>query len=92
MELKLELAGAELGNSSSMKYLNESLTCLRGKKHPVLSGVFTTHEVKKSKIHIKMLAGDYLTYEMRANRSGGSPHCKNYETYNNERKETSFCK
>ena len=64
-------------NSSSMKYLNVSLTGLIGKKHPVLSGVFTTHEVKKSKIHIKMLAGDYLTNEMRANRSGGSPHCKN---------------
>ena len=24
-----------------------------------------------------MLAGDFLTYEMRANRSGGSPYCKN---------------
>ena len=61
-------------DSSSMKYLNVSLTGLRGKKHPVLSGVFTTHEVKKSKIHIKMFARDYLTYEMRAKRSGGSPH------------------
>ena len=64
-------------NDSSIKYLTVSLTGLRGKKHPALSGVFTTHEVKKSKIHIKMLAGDYLTYEMRANRSGGSPYCKN---------------
>ena len=26
---------------------------------------------------MKMLAGDYLTYEVRANRSGGSPHCRN---------------
>ena len=53
-----------------------SLTGLRGKKHPALSGIVTTHEVKKAKIHLKMLAGDYLTYELRANRSGGSPHSK----------------
>ena len=26
-----------------------------------------------------MLAGDYLTFEKRANRSGGSPHCRNCE-------------
>ena len=64
-------------NSSSMRYLNVSLTGLRGKKHPALSGIVTTHEVKKAKIHMKMLAGDYLTYEVRANRSGGSPHCRN---------------
>ena len=62
--------------SSSMQYLNVSLTGLRGKKHPALSGIVTTHEVRKSKIHIKMLAGDFLTYQTKAERSGGSPHCR----------------
>ena len=63
-------------NSISMKYLNVSLTGLRGKKHPALYGIFTTHEVKKSRIHLKMLSGDYLTFEKKARRSGGSPHCR----------------
>ena len=25
---------------------------------------------------MKMLAGDYFTYEIKANQSGGSPHCR----------------
>ena len=49
---------------------------LRGKKHPGLLGVVTTHEVKKSRIHLKMQVGDYLTYQTKANRSGGSPLCR----------------
>ena len=63
-------------NNSSMLYLNESLTGLRGKRHPALSNIITTYEVKKARIHIKMLVGDYLTYETKANQSGGSPHCR----------------
>ena len=63
-------------DSSSMKYFNVTLTGLRGKKHPALLGVVTTHEVKKSRIHLKMLVGDYLTYQTKANRSGGSPLCR----------------
>ena len=62
--------------SSCMQYLNVSLTGLRGKNHPVLLGLVTTHEVKKAKIHIKMLAGDFLTYQIKADRSGGSPLCR----------------
>ena len=62
--------------SSSMQYLNVSLTGLRGKRHPALSGIVTTHEVKRAKIHIKMLAGDFLTHQVRADRSGGSPLCR----------------
>ena len=49
---------------------------LRGKKHPALLGVVTTHEVKKSRIHLKMQVGDYLTYQTKSNRSrkgGGHP-------------------
>ena len=61
-----------------MKYLNVAVTGLRGMKHPALSGtgIVTTHEVKKSRIHLKILSGDYLTYEKKARRSGGSPHCR----------------
>ena len=62
-------------NSSSMQYLNVMLTGLRGKKHPALEGIVSAHEVKKSRIHIKMLAGDYLTLERKSSRLGGSPFC-----------------
>ena len=63
-------------NNSKMLYLNVSLTGLRGRHHPALADIITTQEVQKSRIHMKMLAGDYFTYEVKANQSGGSPHCR----------------
>ena len=42
--------------SSSMQYLNVSLAGLRAKRHPALSGIVTTHEVKRSKIHYQVRA------------------------------------
>ena len=63
-------------NNSRMKYLHVSLTGLRGRQHPALAGIVTTISVQKSRIHLKMLAGDYFTYEMKSNHSGGSPHCR----------------
>ena len=62
--------------NSRMKYLNVSLSGLRGRHHPALNNIITTLDVKKSRIHLKMLAGDYLTYEVKANQSGGSAHCR----------------
>ena len=59
-----------------MKYLNVALSGLRGRRHPALSEILTTGEVKAARIHIKMLAGDYFTYDVKANQSGGSPHCR----------------
>jgi hypothetical protein len=59
-----------------MIYLNVSLSGLRGRRHPALSDIITTTEVQKSRIHLKMLAGDYFTYEVKSNQSGGSPHCR----------------
>ena len=63
-------------NNSQMTYLNVSLSGLRGQRHPALSNIITTTEVQKSRIHLKMLAGDYFTYDKKANQSGGSPHCR----------------
>ena len=59
-----------------MNYLHVSLTGLRGRHHPALANIITTTQVQKSRIHLKMLTGDYLTYEIRAEQSGGSPHCR----------------
>ena len=63
-------------NNSKMLYLNVSLSGLRGRHHPALAGIITTQEVQKSRIHLKMLAGDYLTYEIKSDQSGGSSHCR----------------
>ena len=67
-------------NNSRMKYLHVSLSGLNGRRHPALDHLITTHEVQKSRIHLKMLAGDYLTYEVKSNQSGGSPHCRSCNT------------
>ena len=59
-----------------MKYLNVTLSGLRGRHHPALANIITTTEVQKSRIHLKMLAGDFYTYEVKSDQSGGSPHCR----------------
>jgi hypothetical protein len=69
------LRAMAVGNSK-MLYLNVSLTGLRGRHHPALTGLITTQEVSKARIHLKMLSGDYLTYEIKSNQSGGSSHCR----------------
>ena len=62
--------------NSNMKYLNVSVSGLRGKRHPVLSNMVTASDVLKSRPHLKMLCNDYFTFEKRASQSGGSPHCR----------------
>ena len=62
--------------NSRMLYLNVSLTGLRGRLHPALAGIYTPLDVKKSRVHLKMLAGDYLTFEAKAKQSGGSSLCR----------------
>ena len=70
-----ELRENSLSNSC-MSFLNVSVTGLRGRHHPALSNQLTTFDVSKSRPHLKMLCQDYLTYEKRADQSGGSPHCR----------------
>ena len=40
-------------SNSSMKYLNVSVIGLRGRHHPSLSNLLTTHDVQKSRAHLK---------------------------------------
>ena len=70
--------------NSCMTFFNVSLIGLRGRHHPALSNISTTHEVKKAQFHIKMLVGDYLTFEKKASQSGGAPICKSCEDIRNE--------
>ena len=74
----------QVASNSLMTYLNVSISGLRGRHHPSLSYMLTTQDVKKSQPHIKMLCGDYFTYEKRSNQSGGSPHCRSCFLTNQE--------
>ena len=60
----------------NMKYFNVTITGLRGRHHQAISNAVTVNEVRKMRPHLKMLAGDYPTYETRAQWSGGSPACR----------------
>ena len=64
--------------NSKMTYLNVQLSGLTGQHHPALYGILTTRDVERLRPHIKMLAGDYLTYSrMVLDRKGeGDPSCR----------------
>ena len=62
--------------NSKMTYLYVSLAGLRGRPHPALAGLITSKDVQNARVHLKMLAGDYFTYSVRAKQSGGSPYCR----------------
>ena len=62
------------GENEYMKYLNVNLS---GKHHPCLSGIITTEEVRKMRPHVKLLTGDYLTYQKKYDQTNqGSPLCR----------------
>ena len=41
-----------------------------------MRSMITTNDVKISRPHVKFLAGNYLTYQIRSEQSGGSPRCR----------------
>ena len=56
--------------NSQMRFLNVSVTGLKGRHHPPLSNLVTTNDVKISRAHLKFLSGNYLTYEIKSAQSG----------------------
>ena len=64
-ETKLRL---KVQSNSKMCYLNVQLLGLsgHGHPHPALMDIFTTQDVKKLGLYIKLLAGDFLTAEREA--------------------------
>jgi hypothetical protein len=63
-------------SNSKMEFLNTISCGLRGRRHPSLSQMTTTWDVRKSRPHLKFLSGNYLTYRVKADQSGGSPRCR----------------
>ena len=62
--------------NSKMHFLNVQALGLTGRPHPALHNIETTQDANKSRLHIKFLAGDFLTGEVLAAQSGGNPACK----------------
>ena len=62
--------------NSKMVYLNVQLQGLSGCPHPVLQNINNMQEVKKLRIHLKFLTGDFLTAERLAKDTGSDPRCK----------------
>ena len=62
--------------NSLMKYINVSTNGLRGRHHPALSNMVLSREVKLSRPHLKFLSGNYLTYKIKSDQSGGSARCR----------------
>ena len=66
----------EAASNSKLPFLNVQAVGLAGRLHPVLAWVLTTQDVTIIRPHIKMLAGDYLTYANLAHDRGIDPHCR----------------
>ena len=63
--------------NSRLKNLNVSLLGLSGHPHPALLNIRTTQDARKLRLHVKLLAGDYLTGEVLAScQPHLSPACK----------------
>ena len=62
--------------SNRLKYFNVQLFGLTGKPHPVLQHITETRQAFKSRSHIKLLTGDFVSYELLAAQRGTDPHCR----------------
>ena len=67
---------SKASSNSKLSYLNIQATGLSGRPHPVLTGILTTQEVIISRVHVKMLAGDYQCYYYLDRDRGVGPHCR----------------
>ena len=63
-------------SNSKLSFLNVQVTGLSGKTHPVLSGILSTQEVERSRIHVKMLAGDYCCYSYMGSDRLQDAYCR----------------
>ena len=70
-----ELRAQALSNSN-LRFLNVQLLGLSGKPHPALYNITETREALKFRAHIKLLTGDFPSYELLGNQRGTDLHCR----------------
>ena len=67
---------SKAANNSKLAFLNVSTLGLSGRPHPLVSSILSTQDIDRSRIHIKMLAGDYQCYASLARDRDMDPHCR----------------
>ena len=70
-ELRRKAAGI-----SSLKYFNVQLLGLSGKPHPALLGINDTRQALKFRAHVKLLSGDFPSFEKLSSQQNCGPHCR----------------
>ena len=63
-------------SNSKLDFLNVKTAGLSGRPHPVLSGILTTQEVMRARVHVKMLAGDYPCYSYIGSDRQQDSYCR----------------
>ena len=61
--------------NSKLNFFNVQVSGLAGRLHPVLTGILSTQEVMHSRVHIRMLAGDYPCQQYVSNDRNQDPSC-----------------
>lgn len=62
--------------NEKMTNFNDSLSELSGRPYPAVLNINTTNEVQKSRSHLKMLCGDYITFWSKSKQyKNVSPEC-----------------
>ena len=62
--------------NSKLRFFNVQTLGLSGRPHPVLSGIVTTRDVQRSRVHIKMLSGDYPSFYNLSHGSYQQSYCR----------------
>ena len=62
--------------NSKLGFFNVQVSGLAGRPHPVLTGILTTRDVMCSRIHIKMLSGDYPCFSYLGSDRKQDAYCR----------------
>ena len=63
-------------DNSKLEFLHVQTAGLSGRPHPVLSGILTTRDVVRARVHTKMLAGDYPCYYNMGSDRNQDSYCR----------------
>ena len=62
--------------NSKMTFFNVQTIGLAGRLHPVVTGILSTQEVMRARVHIRMLSGDFPCYLHIATDRNQDPACR----------------
>ena len=62
--------------NSKLSFFNVQISGLSGRPHPVLAGILTTRDVMCSRVHLKMLSGDYPCFSYLGSDRSQDANCR----------------